>query len=484
MKRNANLLADHLPKKSKCPENEINVNKESSALHQIIGNTSIDSFLSDVYQKEPHLFHTQIHDKDSRSAALTSVYSMGWDGVCSMLHKSHDNLYQYHSVESNQEDFDTSSLPLFFRNQTPIQSEEIRDTYGNSPFAAYLDGCSIVNNHADLLSAPLAALCLDLQQSFPHAYVNTYLTPPSAAAVSAHADDRDVFVIQVMGEKNWKVYADCPIPYPSHHEQVGKKGLPVPATILEKNPLFDITLKPGDVLYMPRGYVHEAATSVSEPSFHCTVAIATADWSLSTTVTEIVKQQLESHTNFRMAVHPQFGMRSSNDIDSKQKDDLSILLKDAVERISSTITVESVAQSLGFKYKTHNEYVQSKRERLIVNEIDASDSLDSNPSSAIVGPAAARRVKMTTKIRASTDQEKESAPPPVATHGRGLTVREETCDTLLMILSILRKVGTSIQVSELLNSLPAANEEAQMVCELTILSFVKCCVGLGAIALA
>ena len=36
-----------------------------------------------------------------------------------------------------------------------------------------------------------------------------------------------------------------------------------------------VTLRRGDVLYMPRGYVHEARTAGSGGSFHVTVAIST-----------------------------------------------------------------------------------------------------------------------------------------------------------------------------------------------------------------
>uniref|UniRef100_A0A7S0JIT5 Bifunctional lysine-specific demethylase and histidyl-hydroxylase n=1 Tax=Calcidiscus leptoporus TaxID=127549 RepID=A0A7S0JIT5_9EUKA len=39
-------------------------------------------------------------------------------------------------------------------------------------------------------------------------------------------------------------------------------------------PLADLTLKPGDLLYLPRGYVHQARTVSSEPSLHMTVSIA------------------------------------------------------------------------------------------------------------------------------------------------------------------------------------------------------------------
>ena len=39
----------------------------------------------------------------------------------------------------------------------------------------------------------------------------------------------------------------------------------------------ETTLKRGDVLYVPRGFVH-AATCGEEPSLHATVAVATYDW--------------------------------------------------------------------------------------------------------------------------------------------------------------------------------------------------------------
>ena len=93
-------------------------------------------------------------------------------------------------------------------------TDELKLTYNNNLFAAYLDGCSIVLNHADWSSPWIAALCEDLQRSFPHAYANVYITPPSSQAVRAHADDRDVIVIQVAGKKAWTVYSKIPIPFP------------------------------------------------------------------------------------------------------------------------------------------------------------------------------------------------------------------------------------------------------------------------------
>jgi hypothetical protein len=99
-----------------------------------------------------------------------------------------------------------------FRQQESLSTKEIMKLYGGNLFAAYLDGCSVVLNHADWLCPYMASLCLDLQKQFPHVYANTYLTPPDSQAVNAHADDRDVLVIQVFGKKHWKVYQNVPIP--------------------------------------------------------------------------------------------------------------------------------------------------------------------------------------------------------------------------------------------------------------------------------
>lgn len=43
------------------------------------------------------------------------------------------------------------------------------------------------------------------------------------------------------------------------HDEIGK-------------PVLEVTLHPGDVLYLPRGFVHEAEASAEEPSAHLTLS--------------------------------------------------------------------------------------------------------------------------------------------------------------------------------------------------------------------
>ena len=146
-----------------------------------------------------------------------------------------------------------------------------------SPASAYLDAASLIVNHAERTSAGVRSLCAALRSDVPHAYGNLYLTPPCGKAVDAHADDRDVLVVQLFGAKLWKVYADPPCSFPEPHEQVGKGGRAVPESACAKLAL-SARLVEGDTLYIPRGWVHEAETD-AQPSLHLTLAFATHDWS-------------------------------------------------------------------------------------------------------------------------------------------------------------------------------------------------------------
>ena len=76
-------------------------------------------------------------------------------------------------------------------------------------------------NRADKFSAALHSLCTSLQTVVPFAYCQIYLTPPNSQTVSAHSDDRDVLLLQVLGQKLWRIY-DSPIPLPYKDEDIAE----------------------------------------------------------------------------------------------------------------------------------------------------------------------------------------------------------------------------------------------------------------------
>jgi hypothetical protein len=88
------------------------------------------------------------------------------------------------------------------------------------------------------------------------AQANVYISWQSHKAFHTHYDTHDVWAVQVEGEKIWNIWegrADYPIAHPAfrgqpqaHHDQARGK---LRGTV---------HMKPGDLLYLPRGWYHDA----------------------------------------------------------------------------------------------------------------------------------------------------------------------------------------------------------------------------------
>ncbi len=118
-------------------------------------------------------------------------------------------------------------------------------------------GASIVMNDVDSLTPGMAGVSEAIETAgFGKAQANVYISWQSHKAFHAHYDTHDVWAVQVEGEKYWNIWegrADYPIAHPAfrgqpqaHHEQA--KG-----RLREK-----VLMKPGDLLYLPRGWYHDA----------------------------------------------------------------------------------------------------------------------------------------------------------------------------------------------------------------------------------
>jgi lysine-specific demethylase/histidyl-hydroxylase NO66 len=132
-------------------------------------------------------------------------------------------------------------------------------------------GATIVLQALHLHHAPLAAFARELEQELDQpVQVNAYYTPRSAQGLAVHHDTHDVFCLQVGGEKRWLVYEPAlvlPLKDQRYRRELGEPGKPV----------LDVTLGPGDTLYLPRGWLHEALTSESD-SLHLTVGLSAYTW--------------------------------------------------------------------------------------------------------------------------------------------------------------------------------------------------------------
>jgi ribosomal protein L16 Arg81 hydroxylase len=139
---------------------------------------------------------------------------------------------------------------------------------------------------------PLARFCRQLEAELGHpAQANAYFTPRRSQGFGVHHDTHDVFCLQVSGAKRWLVYEpllELPLKRQRYSRKLGEHGEPVA----------DVTLEPGDTLYLPRGWLHEALTSDAD-SLHITVGVVTYTW------LDAVKAALaecEQDVEFRRAV--------------------------------------------------------------------------------------------------------------------------------------------------------------------------------------
>lgn len=231
------------------------------------GDAARDDFFANVFGKAPRLYRRPYGDDAARNGHL---------------HRFHPE--DMEELLSNAQRSDDDNALLYFREGKSI---DVR-----SPFFAYAHDCSVVVNRCDRFSSRVVDICESLEADFPYVFCNLYLTPPAAQTVRAHSDDRDVLALQILGEKEWTVYDNPPVPLPYRREEVGKGQSTFDAagctTALHE------TVREGDVLYLPRGYVHCGKTSSERPSLHLTMAIQTSDWDAGAIVLEAATKALRS----------------------------------------------------------------------------------------------------------------------------------------------------------------------------------------------
>jgi ribosomal protein L16 Arg81 hydroxylase len=135
-----------------------------------------------------------------------------------------------------------------------------------SVLADMRDGATLVLDQLHHREPKLGLLCRLLEPELGHGFqTNLYLTPPHGKGFTPHWDNHDVFVLQVLGSKHWQIEKERRT-FPAMGESMGDDGREL------RGGLTSFTIKQGDLIYIPRGYVH-AAECGSEPSLHITFGV-------------------------------------------------------------------------------------------------------------------------------------------------------------------------------------------------------------------
>ncbi|MFF1920405.1 cupin domain-containing protein [Streptomyces sp. NPDC058221] len=137
----------------------------------------------------------------------------------------------------------------------------------------FADGATLVLQALQRTWSPVADFSAGLSAELGHpVQANAYVTPPQNRGFDDHYDVHDVFVLQIEGTKRWIVHR--PVHTDPLRDQPWTDHRSAVAEAAQGEPHIDTVLGPGDVLYLPRGWLH-AAEAQGEVSIHLTLGIHT-----------------------------------------------------------------------------------------------------------------------------------------------------------------------------------------------------------------
>jgi bifunctional lysine-specific demethylase and histidyl-hydroxylase NO66 len=206
----------------------------------------------------------------------------------------------------------------------------------------FADGSTLVLQALHRLWPPILEFCQGLAADLGHpVQANAYITPPQSQGFSAHYDVHDVFVLQLAGEKQWRIHRPVLVS-PLRDQSWNDRRADVEKRATEP-PLLETLLSPGDCLYLPRGYLH-AATALGGVSSHLTLGIHV--WTRFALAQQLVHQALRILADDPvMRASLPLGVEVSDAGEMRQDFDVvAAVLADAIEHADHDQMSESLLQ--------------------------------------------------------------------------------------------------------------------------------------------
>ncbi|MCU1615444.1 MAG: Cupin 4 family protein, partial [Frankiales bacterium] len=191
--------------------------------------------------------------------------------------------------------------PKRFTTSGGAGAEVADQVSSDSVLRLFADGGTVVLQGLHRLWPPLIEFADQLAADLGHpTQVNAYITPPSSRGFSAHYDVHDVFVLQIAGEKRWRIHEPVladPLRTQPWNDRAGEV-----AAAAEGEPVIDEVLHPGDALYLPRGFLH-AATALEGISAHLTVGVhPVTRWAAAEAALDLVRRAAAGDPELRRSL--------------------------------------------------------------------------------------------------------------------------------------------------------------------------------------
>lgn len=207
----------------------------------------VDKFLRELWQKKPLLVRRHI-----------SHYNDGWFSTEEL-----DRILEKEDIQFGVNLDVTSYIDGQRETHNPVGR-----AYKAIVWDFYKKGCSVRMLNPQTYSKNVWKMLSTLQEYFGcFVGANIYLTPPGTQGFAPHYDDIEAFVLQLEGKKHWKLYN--PI---SDQETLPRESSRNYSESEIGTCILDVTLHAGDLLYFPRGFVHQAHALEDVHSLHITVS--------------------------------------------------------------------------------------------------------------------------------------------------------------------------------------------------------------------
>ena len=156
-------------------------------------------------------------------------------------------------------------------NAMAASADDHGENFLTSGFSA---GKTIIFNSAESYWPPVERVVDELKESLAcDIKCNVYCTPPQSQGFDTHVDGHDVLVLQTDGSKTWRLHeVDSTLPLESTPLAAEMFSMLEASKPNYGDPVREVTLHPGDLLYLPRGVPHSAA-STTEHSIHLTIGL-------------------------------------------------------------------------------------------------------------------------------------------------------------------------------------------------------------------
>ncbi|MEV8095273.1 cupin domain-containing protein [Kitasatospora sp. NPDC085879] len=163
---------------------------------------------------------------------------------------------------------DGEMLPLH-RYSLPVTTRRSMTWHRIQPaelHARLAEGASLVLDSIEKIHPPIGSAAEALERFLGTlVQVNAYASWTEREGFGTHWDDHDVVVVQMYGAKRWKLYG--PTRTAPTFRDVEAPEQP------DGEPLADLVLTAGDVLYLPRGWWHAVTADQGTASLHLTFGL-------------------------------------------------------------------------------------------------------------------------------------------------------------------------------------------------------------------